>query len=84
MGFVYKFCCTVSEQLRLAQRLGYVLLTRLLFSAAFNVTYKQLLPIIFNPRRTWAVRVTVVGLCVCVFVSVSRPLIRYSRNYKTM
>ena len=36
---------------------------------------------IINPRRACAARVTVVVLCVCV--SVSRPLIRYSRNYKT-
>ena len=32
-----------------------------------------------NPRRACAARVTVVVLC----VSVSRPRIRYSRNYKT-
>ena len=34
---------------------------------------------VINPRRACAARVTVVVLC----VSVSRPRIRYSRNYKT-
>ena len=34
---------------------------------------------VVNPRRACAARVTVVVLC----VSVSRPRIRYSRNYKT-
>ena len=34
---------------------------------------------VINPQRACAARVTVVVLC----VSVSRPRIRYSRNYKT-